>query len=69
MDLASYMYSELNLQETKHRIYYINVKSPNLDLKQGISSLERERGSEERESESEREREREIEGRDGEIET
>ena len=25
-------------------VYYINVKSPNLDLKQGISYLERERG-------------------------
>jgi hypothetical protein len=25
-------------------IYYINVKSPNLDLKQGISYLERESG-------------------------
>ncbi len=28
----------------KSRIYYINVKLPNLDLKQGISYLERERG-------------------------
>jgi hypothetical protein len=33
-------------------IYYINVQSPNLDLKQGISYLERERG--ERDSERER---------------
>jgi hypothetical protein len=36
-------------------IYYINVKSPNLDLKQGISYLEREGG--EREIEINRERE------------
>jgi hypothetical protein len=27
-------------------IYYIKVQSPNLDLKQGISYLERERGKE-----------------------
>ena len=45
--------------ESKHSflIYNINVKSPNLDLKQGISYLERERGKGE-------ERETEIEGRD-----
>jgi hypothetical protein len=43
-------------------IYYINVKLPNLDLKQGISHLKKERGRGERETEIE-EGEREIDGR------
>jgi hypothetical protein len=35
----------ISIQETLvSLIYYINVQSPNLDLKQGISYLERERG-------------------------
>jgi hypothetical protein len=46
-------------------IYYINVKSPNLDLKQGISYLERERGGGERERDREKERVRHKE-REGE---
>jgi hypothetical protein len=33
-----------SLDEVSLIFYYINVKSPNLDLKQGISFLERERG-------------------------
>jgi hypothetical protein len=37
-------------------IYYINVKSPNLDLKQGISFLEREGGEKERKRERVKER-------------
>jgi hypothetical protein len=45
-------------------VYYKNVKSPNLDLKQGISYLEREgaggRGKREKEGEIDRDREREI---------
>jgi hypothetical protein len=37
-------------------IYYINVKSPNLDLKQGISYLEREGEGREREKERDKEK-------------
>jgi hypothetical protein len=42
-------------------IYYINVKSPNLDLKQGISYLEKEREGRDREKEREKDRYRERE--------
>jgi hypothetical protein len=45
------------LKNEEQLVYYINVKSPNLDLKQGISYLEREG---ERERERKRQREREI---------
>ncbi len=40
--------------------YYINMKSPNFDLKQGISYLERE-GERQRDRETERQRDRETE--------
>jgi hypothetical protein len=40
---------------------YINVKLPNLDLKQATSYLEKEREGREREREKERKREREKE--------
>jgi hypothetical protein len=42
-------------------IYYINVKSPNLDLKQGISYLGEGGGERERQRQRQREREREKE--------
>ncbi len=50
----------MDVSKASHYIYYKNVKSPNLDLKQGISYLKREGEGEKREKQREREREREI---------